>query len=204
MTPYPTCWFLTGSQSLYGPETLAQVEQQSRAIVDQLNDAGTLPVPVEWQPVLTESSAIHKIIMAANADPDCIGLIAWMHTFSPAKMWITGLDALRTPFLHLHTQANVSLPWAEIDMDFMNLNQAAHGDREFGYIQTRLGVRHGPPSPDTYPIPPRRPGSPAGSGQHAASPPSAGSSSPGSATTCATSPSPRVTRSRPSCGSACP
>ena len=141
MTPYPTCWFLTGSQGLYGPETLAQVEQQSRAIVDQLNDAGTLPVPVEWQPVLTESSAIHKIIMAANADPDCIGLIAWMHTFSPAKMWITGLDALRTPFLHLHTQANVSLPWAEIDMDFMNLNQAAHGDREFGYIQTRLGVR---------------------------------------------------------------
>ena len=141
MTPYPTCWFLTGSQSLYGPETLAQVEQQSRAIVDQLNDAGTLPVPVEWQPVLTESSAIHKIIMAANADPDCIGLIAWMHTFSPAKMWITGLDALRTPFLHLHTQANISLPWAEIDMGFMNLNQAAHGDREFGYIQTRLGVR---------------------------------------------------------------
>ena len=113
----------------------------SRApIVEQLNDAGTLPVPVEWKPVLTDSGAIHRIIMAANADPDCIGLIAWMHTFSPAKMWITGLDALRTPFLHLHTQANVSLPWAEIDMDFMNLNQAAHGDREFGYIQTRLGV----------------------------------------------------------------
>src|ERR687889_1342760 len=80
------------------------------------------------------------MIMAANADSDCIGLIGWMHTFSPAKMWITGLDALKTPFLHLHTQANVSLPWAEIDMDFMNLNQAAHGDREFGYIQTRLGV----------------------------------------------------------------
>ena len=93
-----------------------------------------------WQPVLTDSGAIHQMIMAANADPDCIGLIAWMHTFSPAKMWITGLDALKTPFLHLHTQANVSLPWAEIDMDFMNLNQAAHGDREFGYIQTRLGV----------------------------------------------------------------
>ncbi len=133
-------WFLTGSQGLYGPETLAQVEQQSRAIVEALNDAGTLPVPVEWKPVLTDSGAIHKIVMAANADPDCIGLIAWMHTFSPAKMWITGLDALKTPFLHLHTQANVSLPWAEIDMDFMNLNQAAHGDREFGYIQTRLGV----------------------------------------------------------------
>ncbi len=140
MTTQPVCWFLTGSQGLYGPETLTQVEQQSRAIVDQLNDAGTLPVPVRWKPVLTESAAIHQIIMAANADPDCVGLIAWMHTFSPAKMWITGLDALKTPFLHLHTQANVSLPWAEIDMDFMNLNQAAHGDREFGYIQTRLGV----------------------------------------------------------------
>jgi L-arabinose isomerase len=134
-----TCWFLTGSQGLYGPETLAQVEQQSRAVVDQLNE-GSLPVTVTWQPVLTDAGAIHKIILAANADPDCIGLIAWMHTFSPAKMWITGLDALKTPFLHLHTQANLSLPWAEIDMDFMNLNQAAHGDREFGYIQTRLGV----------------------------------------------------------------
>src|SRR5918995_114853 len=140
MTTNATCSFLTGSQGLYGPETLAQVEQQSRAIVDQLTDAGTLPVPVRWQPVLTDSSAIHKIILAANADPDCIGLIAWMHTFSPAKMWIAGMNALATPFLHLHTQANVSLPWAEIDMDFMNLNQAAHGDREFGYIQTRLGV----------------------------------------------------------------
>src|SRR3954447_17947384 len=140
MTTNAGVWFLTGSQGLYGPETLAQVEQQSRVIVDALNDADAIPLPVEWKPVLTDSGAIHKIIMAANADPDCIGLIAWMHTFSPAKMWITGLDALKTPFLHLHTQANVSLPWAEIDMDFMNLNQAAHGDREFGYIQTRLGV----------------------------------------------------------------
>ncbi|MCK9896849.1 L-arabinose isomerase [Frankia sp. AgB32] len=135
-----TCWFLTGSQGLYGPETLAQVEAQSRAVVDQLGDAGTLPVPVTWTPVLTDSGAIHRIILAANADPDCLGLIAWMHTFSPAKMWITGLNALTKPFLHLHTQANVSLPWADIDMDFMNLNQAAHGDREFGYIQTRIGV----------------------------------------------------------------
>ena len=130
-------------------------------------------MPVTWKPVLTDSSAIHKIILAANADPDCIGLIAWMHTFSPAKMWITGLDALKTPFLHLHTQANVSLPWAEIDMDFMNLNQAAHGDREFGYIQTRLGVAadHGRRArlrPDH-----RRPGSPAGSGPPAAWPRSA-------------------------------
>jgi L-arabinose isomerase len=134
------CWFLTGSQGLYGPETLTQVERQSRQIVDQLGDSGQLPLPVKWQPVLTDAEAIHRIMLDANADPDCLGVIAWMHTFSPAKMWITGLDALQTPLLHLHTQANVSLPWAEIDMDFMNLNQAAHGDREFGYIQTRLGV----------------------------------------------------------------
>ena len=90
--------------------------------------------------MLTDADAIHRMMLEANADPDCVGVIAWMHTFSPAKMWIAGLDALRTPLLHLHTQANVSLPWSEIDMDFMNLNQAAHGDREFGYIQTRLGV----------------------------------------------------------------
>jgi L-arabinose isomerase len=134
------CWFLTGSQGLYGPETLTQVERQSQQIVDQLHDSGQLPLPVQWQPVLTDAEAIHRIMLDANADPDCLGVIAWMHTFSPAKMWITGLDALQTPLLHLHTQANVSLPWAEIDMDFMNLNQAAHGDREFGYIQTRLGV----------------------------------------------------------------
>jgi L-arabinose isomerase len=134
------CWFLTGSQGLYGPETLKQVERQSQQIVDQLNDSGQLPLEVRWQPVLTDAEAIHRMMLDANADRDCIGVIAWMHTFSPAKMWITGLDALQTPLLHLHTQANVSLPWAEIDMDFMNLNQAAHGDREFGYIQTRLGV----------------------------------------------------------------
>jgi len=134
------CWFLTGSQGLYGPETLEQVERQSQEIVNQLNDSGQLPLRVQWQPVLTDSEAIHRMMLDANADSDCLGVIAWMHTFSPAKMWITGLSALQTPLLHLHTQANVSLPWAEIDMDFMNLNQAAHGDREFGYIQTRLGV----------------------------------------------------------------
>jgi L-arabinose isomerase len=141
MTTTPTCWFLTGSQGLYGPETLARVEQQSQAVVAQLNEAGGLPVPVAWKPVLTNSNSIHRMILAANADPDCIGVMAWMHTFSPAKMWITGLNALQTPFLHLHTQANVSLPWSQIDMDFMNLNQAAHGDREFGFITARLGVR---------------------------------------------------------------
>src|SRR3954470_18046522 len=134
------CWFLTGSQGLYGPETLEQVERQSQEIVNQLNDSGRLPLRIQWQPVLTDSEAIHRMMLDANADSDCLGVIAWMHTFSPAKMWITGLSALQTPLLHLHTQANVSLPWAEIDMDFMNLNQAAHGDREFGYMQTRLGV----------------------------------------------------------------
>ena len=140
LTSTPTVWFLTGSQGLYGPEIVAQVEQQSQEVVRQLDAADALPVRVEWKPVLTDSDAIHRLVLAANADPDCVGLIAWMHTFSPAKMWIAGLDALQTPLLHLHTQANVSLPWSEIDMDFMNLNQAAHGDREFGYIQTRLGV----------------------------------------------------------------
>ncbi|WP_375432017.1 L-arabinose isomerase [uncultured Friedmanniella sp.] len=133
-------WFLTGSQGLYGPETVAQVEQQSQEIVRQLNAFGALPLEVEWRPVLTDSGSIHAAVLEANADAGVVGVMAWMHTFSPAKMWITGMDALRTPFLHLHTQANVSLPWSEIDMDFMNLNQAAHGDREFGYLQTRLGV----------------------------------------------------------------
>ena len=130
--------FLTGSQHLYGPETLAQVAEQSRTIAERLG-AG-VPVRVEWQPVLTDADAIRRAMLAANSADDVIGVIAWMHTFSPAKMWIGGLDALQKPLLHLHTQANVALPWADIDFDFMNLNQAAHGDREFGYIQTRLAV----------------------------------------------------------------
>ena len=133
-------WFLTGSQHLYGPETLAQVADQSRAIADELGASSAVPVRIVWKPVLTDSDAIRRIMLEANADDRVIGVIAWMHTFSPAKMWITGLDALQKPLLHLHTQANVELPWAEIDFDFMNLNQAAHGDREFGYILTRLGV----------------------------------------------------------------
>ena len=133
-------WFLTGSQGLYGPEVVEQVIAQSREISDQLAGAKDIPFEVIWKPVLTDSSAIRRMALEANANDDVIGIIAWMHTFSPAKMWISGLDALRKPLLHLHTQSNVALPWAEIDMDFMNLNQAAHGDREFGYIQTRLGV----------------------------------------------------------------
>jgi L-arabinose isomerase len=131
-------WFLTGSQGLYGEETLRQVAEQSRAIADQLG--GAVPITVVWKPVLTDADAIRRAMLDANSDDRVIGLIAWMHTFSPAKMWIGGLDALQKPLLHLHTQANVALPWADIDFDFMNLNQAAHGDREFGYIQTRLGV----------------------------------------------------------------
>ncbi len=136
----PQCWFLTGSQGLYGPEIVAQVESHAQQIVAALNDADEIGVEVVWKPVLTDAGAIHQTMLEANSDPDCVGAIAWMHTFSPAKMWIAGLDALRTPLLHLHTQADAALPWSEIDMDFMNLNQAAHGDREFGYIQTRIGV----------------------------------------------------------------
>lgn len=133
-------WFLTGSQGLYGEDTLRQVAEQSQEVARALGEAGDIPVRVVWKPVLTSADAIRRVALEANADDACVGLIAWMHTFSPAKMWIAGLDALRTPLLHLHTQANRSLPWAELDMDFMNLNQAAHGDREFGYIQSRLGV----------------------------------------------------------------
>jgi L-arabinose isomerase len=133
-------WFLTGSQGLYGEDTLRQVAEQSQAIARMLDDAGDIPVRVVWKPVLKDSASIRRAAIEANASDKTIGVIAWMHTFSPAKMWITGLDLLRKPLLHLHTQANVELPWADLDMDFMNLNQAAHGDREFGYIQTRLGV----------------------------------------------------------------
>ncbi|MGE3192468.1 MAG: L-arabinose isomerase [Microbacteriaceae bacterium] len=133
-------WFLTGSQGLYGEETLRQVASQSQEVAAALGAAGDIPVTVVWKPVLTDSDAIRRAVLDANADDRVIGLIAWMHTFSPAKMWIAGLDALQKPLLHLHTQANVELPWSEIDFDFMNLNQAAHGDREFGYIETRLGV----------------------------------------------------------------
>ncbi|MBF4600345.1 L-arabinose isomerase [Frigoribacterium sp. VKM Ac-1396] len=133
-------WFLTGSQGLYGEETLKQVADQSRAIADELAAASDVPVRLVWKPVLTDADAIRRTMLEANLDDSVIGVTAWMHTFSPAKMWIGGLDALRKPLLHLHTQANVALPWADIDFDFMNLNQAAHGDREFGYMQTRLGV----------------------------------------------------------------
>ncbi|MFV0252801.1 MAG: L-arabinose isomerase [Beutenbergiaceae bacterium] len=133
-------WFLTGSQDLYGPQTLEQVAMQSQQVAAHLQAAAGIPVEVVWQPVLKDAASIRRMALDANADDACIGVIVWMHTFSPAKMWITGLEALAKPMLHLHTQANVELPWADIDMDFMNLNQAAHGDREFGYIAARLGT----------------------------------------------------------------
>lgn len=129
-------WFVTGSQHLYGPKTLAQVAANSQKIAKALGSA--LPVKVVFKPVLTTPDVISQLCREANNDPKCIGLICWMHTFSPAKMWIAGLTSLRKPFAHLHTQFNREIPWAQIDMDFMNLNQAAHGDREFGFICTRL------------------------------------------------------------------
>ncbi|NYV74902.1 L-arabinose isomerase [Streptomyces sp. UH6] len=133
-------WFLTGSQGLYGEETLKQVAEQSQRIAAALDDADGLPARVVWKPVLTDAASIRRACLEAGGDDRCVGLIAWMHTFSPAKMWIAGLDALRKPLLHLHTQSNVALPWDTIDMDFMNLNQAAHGDREFAHVQGRVGV----------------------------------------------------------------
>ncbi len=133
-------WFLTGSQSLYGDDTLRQVADHSAVVSQALDAAGEVPVRVVGLPVLTTADGIRRVCLDARADDRCIGVIAWMHTFSPAKMWISGLQALGKPMLHLHTQANRSLPWSTIDMDFMNLNQAAHGDREFASIQTRMGI----------------------------------------------------------------
>ncbi len=131
-------WFITGSQHLYGEETLKRVNEDSKKISGALERSGNIPVKIVFKPVLTTSDSISKICTEANSAPECIGLIAWMHTFSPAKMWIAGLQSLRKPFLHLHTQFNRDIPWQSIDMDFMNLNQSAHGDREFGFIGTRL------------------------------------------------------------------
>jgi L-arabinose isomerase len=131
-------WFITGSQELYGEGVLQQVAADSKTIVDGLNGAGNLPVTIVFKPVLTSADAISQLIREANAADNCVGLIAWMHTFSPAKMWIHGLKTLHKPFAHLHTQFNRDIPWATIDMDFMNLNQSAHGGREFGFMATRL------------------------------------------------------------------
>jgi L-arabinose isomerase len=131
-------WFVTGSQHLYGPETLEKVAEHSQEIAAHLDASAHVPVQVKFKPVLTTPDAIRELLLEANSAERCVGLVAWMHTFSPAKMWIAGLNLLKKPFLHLHTQFNREIPWSEIDMDFMNLNQSAHGDREFGFIGSRM------------------------------------------------------------------
>ena len=131
-------WFVTGSQHLYGEDTLKQVANDSKTIVEGLNVAANFPVTIEYKPTVKTPDEIYNTLLSANADRDCIGIIAWMHTFSPAKMWIGGLSILEKPLLHFHTQFNRDIPWNEIDMDFMNLNQSAHGGREFGFICSRM------------------------------------------------------------------
>lgn len=131
-------WFVTGSQHLYGEATLKKVAQHSSEMAQWMTQSGRLPVKVIFKPIVTTPDAITTLCREANNDRNCIGLVTWMHTFSPAKMWIGGLHALNKPFVHLHTQYNRDLPWSDIDMDFMNLNQSAHGDREFGFIGSRM------------------------------------------------------------------
>lgn len=133
-------WFITGSQNLYGDETLRQVATQSQLVTDQLGKGLSANVTLVWKPVVKTNEEIRATLMAATASESCVGVITWMHTFSPAKMWINGLELLKKPLLHLHTQAGQSLPWSTIDMDFMNLNQAAHGDREYAHILSRMDV----------------------------------------------------------------
>ncbi len=135
-------YFLTGSQDLYGEKTLEQVAADSKVIAAFLNQALSKTIHVEWKPTVRNSEEILRVCREASSDDACVGVIAWMHTFSPAKMWIKGLQLLNKPLLHLHTQANERLPYDSIDMDFMNLNQSAHGDREFGFILSRLGIPH--------------------------------------------------------------
>jgi L-arabinose isomerase len=131
-------WFVTGSQHLYGEETLRQVAEHSQRIATAFNNTAHIPVTIIFKPVVKTTEEIYAICQDANVSKNCIGIIAWMHTFSPAKMWIGGLKLLKKPLLHLHTQFNRDIPWNEIDMDFMNLNQSAHGDREFGFMMTRM------------------------------------------------------------------
>ena len=131
-------WFVTGSQHLYGDAALKQVADHSQIMARWLSEPGKLPVKIVFKPVVTTPEAIYGLCQSANAAENCVGLITWMHTFSPAKMWIAGLKALQKPFVHLHTQFSRNLPWSTIDMDFMNLNQSAHGDREFGFIASRM------------------------------------------------------------------
>jgi L-arabinose isomerase len=131
-------WFITGSQHLYGDETLKQVAQNSQEIVEGLDHSSLIPVKIVYKELVTTPEQITEVCSQANTNKNCIGMITWMHTFSPAKMWIHGLKILHKPICHLHTQFNAEIPWESIDMDFMNLNQSAHGDREFGFMMTRM------------------------------------------------------------------
>jgi len=133
-------WFITGSQHLYGPETLKQVADNSRKIAQTLTRCKSVPTKIVCKPTLKTPAEVTDMMIKANTDPKCVGLICWMHTFSPAKMWIAGLDLLKKPFMHLHTQFNRDIPWDAIDMDFMNLNQSAHGGREFGFMASRMRI----------------------------------------------------------------
>lgn len=133
-------WFCTGSQDLYGDECLQKVAEHSKIIVEKLNESGNLPFEVVWKPTLITNELIRRTFNEANIDDECAGVIVWMHTFSPAKSWILGLQEYRKPLLHLHTQFNMEIPYDTIDMDFMNENQSAHGDREFGHMVTRMGI----------------------------------------------------------------
>ncbi len=133
-------WFCTGSQDLYGDECLSHVAAHSKEMVDFMNKSGILPFEVVWKPTLITNELIRKTFNEANTDDECAGVITWMHTFSPAKSWILGLKELRKPLCHLHTQYNQEIPYDTIDMDFMNENQAAHGDREYGHMVTRMGI----------------------------------------------------------------
>ena len=134
-------WFITGSQHLYGEETLRQVDEHSKIIAESFNNASQIPLRVIFKPVVKTPEEILTVCKEANATPNCVGIITWMHTFSPSKMWINGLKALQLPLLHLHTQFNRDIPFADIDMDFMNLNQSAHGDREFGFMLSRMRMQ---------------------------------------------------------------
>ncbi|MEE2772285.1 MAG: L-arabinose isomerase, partial [Bacteroidota bacterium] len=131
-------WFITGSQHLYGEETLKKVAANSKEIVQGFNDSKLVPVKLVHKDTVTTPDEITKVMLEANNRRECIGVVTWMHTFSPAKMWIKGLGMLKKPICHLHTQFNAEIPWNKIDMDFMNLNQSAHGDREFGFMMTRM------------------------------------------------------------------
>ncbi len=133
-------WWVTGAQLLYGGDAVVAVDGHSKEMVDGLNNSGNLPIKVVYKGTANSSKEVEAVMKAANNDPKCVGIITWMHTFSPAKMWIHGLQALRKPLLHLHTQYNAEIPWDTMDMDFMNLNQSAHGDREFGHICARLKI----------------------------------------------------------------